>query len=76
MCTDFFGKEQLFLILEFEFGGSDLENLNGKVYAVASEHGAINGFIYLILLLQSSLHQLHKCYGTFGFLIISLKCIF
>lgn len=33
MCTDFFGVEQLFLILEFEFGGSDLENMNGKVHA-------------------------------------------
>lgn len=31
ICTDFFGKEQFFLILEFEFGGSDLENMNGKV---------------------------------------------
>lgn len=29
--TDFFDDEQLFLILEFEFGGSDLENINGKV---------------------------------------------
>lgn len=33
MCTDFFGKEQLFLILEFEFGGSDLESMNKKVCA-------------------------------------------
>ncbi|KAG1925059.1 serine/threonine-protein kinase haspin [Pimephales promelas] len=30
---DFFDDEQLFLILEFEFGGSDLENINGKVLA-------------------------------------------
>lgn len=29
--TDFFDDEQLFLILEFEFGGSDLENMKGKV---------------------------------------------
>uniref|UniRef100_A0A4W4HMU7 Serine/threonine-protein kinase haspin n=1 Tax=Electrophorus electricus TaxID=8005 RepID=A0A4W4HMU7_ELEEL len=28
---DFFSEEQLFLILEFEFGGSDLENMNGKL---------------------------------------------
>ncbi|XP_070999989.1 uncharacterized protein [Oncorhynchus clarkii lewisi] len=28
---DFFNEEQLFLILEFEFGGSDLENSNGQV---------------------------------------------
>ncbi|KAG9337104.1 hypothetical protein JZ751_029772 [Albula glossodonta] len=28
---DFFEEDQLFLILEFEFGGSDLENMNGKL---------------------------------------------
>ncbi|KAK0151556.1 Serine/threonine-protein kinase haspin [Merluccius polli] len=28
---DFFDKQQLFLILEFEFGGSDLENSNGTL---------------------------------------------
>lgn len=31
LCIDFFKKEQLFIILEFEFGGSDLENSNGTV---------------------------------------------
>ena len=33
-CPDVFEEEQLFLILEFEFGGSDLENSNGKVNAL------------------------------------------
>lgn len=28
---DFFEKDQIFIILEFEFGGADLENSNGKV---------------------------------------------
>ncbi|XP_041950077.1 uncharacterized protein haspin isoform X2 [Alosa sapidissima] len=32
---DFFGEEQFFLILEFEFGGSDLENMNGKLSSLA-----------------------------------------
>ncbi|XP_045567158.1 serine/threonine-protein kinase haspin-like [Salmo salar] len=31
---DFFSEEQLFLILEFEFGGSDLENSNGQLASV------------------------------------------
>ncbi|XP_064817024.1 uncharacterized protein LOC135533680 [Oncorhynchus masou masou] len=31
---DFFNDEQLFLILEFEFGGSDLENSNGQLASV------------------------------------------
>ncbi|XP_031415214.1 serine/threonine-protein kinase haspin-like [Clupea harengus] len=32
---DFFGEEQFFLVLEFEFGGSDLENMNGKLSSLA-----------------------------------------
>lgn len=31
VCPDFFSDEQFFVILEFEFGGSDLENMQGKV---------------------------------------------
>lgn len=31
LCLDFFKKDQLFIILEFEFGGIDLENSNGTV---------------------------------------------
>ncbi|XP_031677173.1 uncharacterized protein LOC109886932 isoform X2 [Oncorhynchus kisutch] len=31
---DFFNDEQLFLILEFEFGGKDLENSNGQLASV------------------------------------------
>ncbi|XP_045567148.1 uncharacterized protein [Salmo salar] len=31
---DFFSEDQLFLILEFEFGGSDLENSNGQLASV------------------------------------------
>lgn len=31
--SDFFEKDQLFIILEFEFGGIDLENSNGTVSA-------------------------------------------
>ncbi|XP_071264581.1 uncharacterized protein haspin isoform X2 [Salvelinus alpinus] len=31
---DFFSEEQMFLILEFEFGGSDLENSNGQLASV------------------------------------------
>lgn len=33
LCLDFFEKDQLFIILEFEFGGIDLENSNGTVRA-------------------------------------------
>jgi len=29
--SDFFEKDQFFIILEFEFGGVDLENSNGTV---------------------------------------------
>ena len=33
--ADFFEEDQLFLILEFEFGGSDLENSDGQVSYVS-----------------------------------------
>lgn len=33
LCLDFFEKDQFFIILEFEFGGVDLENSNGTVSA-------------------------------------------
>uniref|UniRef100_A0A8C3JRT2 Serine/threonine-protein kinase haspin n=1 Tax=Calidris pygmaea TaxID=425635 RepID=A0A8C3JRT2_9CHAR len=32
---DFFGDEQLFMVLEFEFGGSDLENMRNRFTSVA-----------------------------------------
>lgn len=31
LFSDFFQKDQIFIILEFEFGGVDLENSNGTV---------------------------------------------
>lgn len=35
LCSiDLFENDQLFLILEFEFGGVDLENSNGTVFAL------------------------------------------
>lgn len=37
LLTDFFENDQLFIILEFEFGGADLENSNGTVSKAMSE---------------------------------------
>ncbi|XP_056309403.1 uncharacterized protein LOC130221100 [Danio aesculapii] len=39
---DFFDAEQLFLILEFEFGGSDLENMNGKLSSMAQAKSVLH----------------------------------
>nr|XP_021330260.1 serine/threonine-protein kinase haspin isoform X1 [Danio rerio]XP_021331582.1 serine/threonine-protein kinase haspin isoform X1 [Danio rerio] len=39
---DFFDDEQLFLILEFEFGGSDLENMNGKLSSMAQAKSVLH----------------------------------
>nr|XP_021329574.1 serine/threonine-protein kinase haspin isoform X4 [Danio rerio] len=39
---DFFDNEQLFLILEFEFGGSDLENMNGKLSSMAQAKSVLH----------------------------------
>ncbi|XP_043919386.1 serine/threonine-protein kinase haspin [Protopterus annectens] len=33
---DFFGEEQLFIVLEFEFGGSDLEHMKNKLSSAAT----------------------------------------
>lgn len=35
LLADSFDDQQLFLILELEFGGDDLENMNGKVLVVS-----------------------------------------
>lgn len=37
LLTDFFENDQIFIILEFEFGGADLENSNGTVSKAMSE---------------------------------------
>lgn len=39
--SDFFQKDQLFIILEFEFGGSDLENSNGTVSSLHHSEGRL-----------------------------------
>ncbi|KAA0722352.1 Serine/threonine-protein kinase haspin [Triplophysa tibetana] len=39
---DFFDDEQLFLILEFEFGGSDLENMKGKLSSMAQAKSVLH----------------------------------
>lgn len=77
-CIDFFGKEQLFLILEFEFGGSDLESMNGKVHAAAFTPGfgvLKNLYLFKIVVAIKSLHYHHghECYGNAGLLLISLN---
>lgn len=41
LCLDFFEKDQLFIILEFEFGGSDLENSNGTVGTPHQNDGCV-----------------------------------
>ncbi|XP_041131639.1 uncharacterized protein LOC121329819 isoform X2 [Polyodon spathula] len=39
---DFFEEDQLFLILEFEFGGSDLENMQKKLPSLATAKGILH----------------------------------
>lgn len=38
---DFFKKDQVFIILEFEFGGNDLESCNGKVSHAHESHESV-----------------------------------
>lgn len=60
--TDFFEKDQTFIILEFEFGGADLENSNGTVSKVMNEFSV--GVLSLKLSLVNILVQILACKCT------------
>ncbi|XP_007232734.3 uncharacterized protein haspin isoform X1 [Astyanax mexicanus] len=57
---DFFGKEQLFVILEFEFGGSDLENMNGKLSSMAQAKSLLHQVTAALAVAEQSLCFEHR----------------
>ncbi|MCJ8749170.1 hypothetical protein PDJAM_G00173310, partial [Pangasius djambal] len=57
---DFFGKEQLFLILEFEFGGSDLENMNGKLTSMAQAKSVLHQVTAALAVAEEALCFEHR----------------
>ncbi|XP_053474761.1 uncharacterized protein haspin [Ictalurus furcatus] len=57
---DFFGGEQLFLILEFEFGGSDLENMNGKLTSMAQAKSVLHQVTAALAVAEEALFFEHR----------------
>uniref|UniRef100_UPI003AACD941 serine/threonine-protein kinase haspin n=1 Tax=Centroberyx gerrardi TaxID=166262 RepID=UPI003AACD941 len=57
---DFFEKEQLFLILEFEFGGSDLENCNGTLTSLVVAKSILHQVTAALAVAEQELHFEHR----------------
>ncbi|XP_036439336.1 serine/threonine-protein kinase haspin [Colossoma macropomum] len=57
---DFFGQEQLFVILEFEFGGSDLENMNGKLSSMAQARSVLHQVTAALAVAEQALCFEHR----------------
>ncbi|XP_072526162.1 uncharacterized protein haspin [Salminus brasiliensis] len=57
---DFFSKEQLFVILEFEFGGSDLENMNGKLTSMAQAKSLLHQVTAALAVAEQALCFEHR----------------
>ncbi|XP_052544987.1 serine/threonine-protein kinase haspin [Tympanuchus pallidicinctus] len=57
---DLFGEEQLFIVLEFEFGGSDLENMRKKLSSVASAKSILHQVTASLAVAEQELHFEHR----------------
>ncbi|XP_009556814.2 serine/threonine-protein kinase haspin [Cuculus canorus] len=57
---DLFGDEQLFMILEFEFGGHDLENMRNRLSSVASAKSILHQVTAALAVAEQALHFEHR----------------
>ncbi|KAL7404280.1 hypothetical protein ABVT39_012438 [Epinephelus coioides] len=57
---DFFEKDQLFIILEFEFGGSDLENSNGTLASLGVAKSILHQITAALAVAEQELHFEHR----------------
>ncbi|KAM9314923.1 uncharacterized protein haspin [Pholidichthys leucotaenia] len=57
---DFFGKDQLFIILEFEFGGTDLENSNGTLTSLGVAKSILHQVTAALAVAEQELHFEHR----------------
>ncbi|XP_038146246.1 serine/threonine-protein kinase haspin [Cyprinodon tularosa] len=57
---DFFEKDQLFIILEFEFGGTDLENSNGTLASLAVAKSVLHQVTAALAVAEQELHFEHR----------------
>ncbi|KAM6942462.1 uncharacterized protein haspin [Lycodopsis pacificus] len=57
---DFFQRDQLFIILEFEFGGADLENSNGALASLAVAKSILHQVTAALAVAEQELHFEHR----------------
>ncbi|XP_054635026.1 uncharacterized protein haspin [Dunckerocampus dactyliophorus] len=57
---DFFQKDQLFIILEFEFGGVDLENSNGMLSSLGVAKSILHQVTAALAVAEQQLHFEHR----------------
>ncbi|XP_045902288.1 uncharacterized protein haspin [Micropterus dolomieu] len=57
---DFFKKDQLFIILEFEFGGIDLENSNGTLASLGVAKSILHQVTAAMAVAEQQLHFEHR----------------
>ncbi|XP_077575437.1 uncharacterized protein haspin [Stigmatopora nigra] len=57
---DFFESDQLFIILEFEFGGVDLENSNGKLSSLLVAKSILHQVTAALAVAEQQLHFEHR----------------
>ncbi|KAF0037419.1 hypothetical protein F2P81_010293 [Scophthalmus maximus] len=57
---DFFEQDQLFLILEFEFGGADLENSNGTLASLGVAKSILHQVTAALAVAEQELHFEHR----------------
>ncbi|XP_042571969.1 uncharacterized protein haspin [Cyprinus carpio] len=70
---DFFDGEQLFLILEFEFGGSDLENMNGKLSSLVQAKSVLHQVIAALAVAEQALCFEHRDLHWGNILVKNIK---
>ncbi|XP_075703681.1 serine/threonine-protein kinase haspin-like [Rhinoderma darwinii] len=57
---DLFGSEQLFMILEFEFGGDDLERISSKLPSVAASRSILHQVTAALAVAEAELRFEHR----------------
>ncbi|KAL1282446.1 hypothetical protein QQF64_001249 [Cirrhinus molitorella] len=70
---DFFDDEQLFLILEFEFGGSDLENMNGKLSSMIQAKSVLHQVTAALAVAEQALCFEHRDLHWGNILVKNIK---
>ncbi|TRY81491.1 hypothetical protein DNTS_033320 [Danionella cerebrum] len=70
---DFFGDEQMFLILEFEFGGSDLENMNAKLSSMVQAKSVLHQVTAALAVAEQSMCFEHRDLHWGNVLVKSVK---